>query len=125
MSYTILTIFLCYSLVPQPVTVELISDTPNPILSGTSLTLTCAVELSPVVDAPVTISTVWIGPDGSPLMYANYPTRLSFTHYISTAVLRNIDLADSGEYTCTINVGSEITMSANHSVIVGRYTLIQ
>lgn len=103
---------------------DFISDTPNPILSGKSLTLTCTVELSAVgvVDVPLSISTWLVGPDGSSLRYTSRPIRLSFTHYTSTAVLSYIDLADSGEYTCTINIGSEITMSANHSVIVGRYT---
>ena len=54
-------------IVPQPV-VRLVSDTPNPICSGSSPILTCAVELSPAVDVPVTVSTVWTGPDGSMLM---------------------------------------------------------
>ena len=113
-------------LVPQPVTVELISNKPNPVLSGTLLTLICAVELSPVhvVDVPVAIRTTWIGPDGSTLMYTNPPSRLSFTHYITTAVLKDINLADSGEYTCTTDIGNEITVSANTSVTVGRYVIV-
>lgn len=100
---------------------ELLSDKTNPVLSGTLLTLICAVELSPAVDVPVTISTVWTGSEGSTLMYTNPPIRLSFTHYISTAVLKDIGLADSGEYTCTVDIGNEITVLANYSVIVGRY----
>ena len=99
---------------------ELISNKSNPVLSGMLLTLTCAVELSPAVDVPVAIRTTWIGPDGSTLMYTNLPARLSFTHYITTAVLKGIDLADSGEYTCTTDIGNEITVSANTSVTVGR-----
>ena len=109
---------------PQPVTVELVSDSPNPVLSGKLLTLICAVELSPAVDVPVSISTVWTGPDESSLVYTNPPIRMSFTHYISTAVLKDIDLADSGEYACITDIGNEITMTANNSVIVGRYALI-
>ena len=100
---------------------ELISDKTNPVLSGTSLTLICAVELSPAVDVPVTISAVWTGVEGSTLMHTNPPIRLSFTHYISTAALKDIGLADSGEYTCTVDIGNEITVLANYSVIVGRY----
>ncbi len=79
------------------------------------------MELSPAVDVPVAISTTWTGPDESVLTYTNPPIRLSFTHYISTAVLKDINLSDSGEYTCTVNIGNEITMSANNSVTVGRY----
>ena len=48
--------------VPQPI-VSLISDTPNPILSGSFPTLTCTVEFDPEVDVPVIIKTVWTGPD--------------------------------------------------------------
>ena len=29
---------------------------------GSNVTLTCTVELSPVVDVPVTVNTVWTGP---------------------------------------------------------------
>ena len=110
--------------VPQPVTMEVISDIPNPILSGTLLTLTCAVELSSAVDVPVTISTVWTAPDGSALTYNNPPIRLLFTHYISIVVLKDIELADSGDYTCTVDIGDKITISARYSVIVGRYIYI-
>ena len=112
---------MLFFIVPQPVVVELISDKPNPILSGTLLTLTCAVELSPAVDVPVAISTVWTGPDGSTLRSTYPPKRLSTTHYTSMAVLSDIKLADSGEYTCTADIGNEITISAKESVVVGRY----
>ena len=42
---------------------SLVSDTPNPTLSGSSPTLTCPVEFDPEVDVPVIIKTVWTGPD--------------------------------------------------------------
>ena len=71
------------NIVPQPI-VRLVSDTPNPIRSGSSPILTCAVELSPAVDVPVTVSTVWTGPDGSILMSAAPSSVMkSFTHYTS------------------------------------------
>ena len=42
------------------------SDTPNPVrLIGSTVILTSIVyvELGPAVDVPVTLSTVWTGPD--------------------------------------------------------------
>ena len=57
------------------------SNTPNPILSGSSPTLTCIIELHPAVDIPVHITTAWTRPDGSKLTSAASPVMKSFTHY--------------------------------------------
>ena len=105
--------------VPQPV-VTLVSDTPNPIRSGSSPTLTCAVELSPAVDVPVTISTVWIGPDGSTLMSAAPPLMKSVTHYTSKAKLNYVESADSGNYTCMVSIGGKIRASVGKVVVIGK-----
>ena len=105
--------------VPQPI-VKLVSNTPNPILSGSSPTLTCAVELSPAVDVPVDISTVWTGPDGSTLMFAAPPVMKSFTHYTSKAKLNYVESADSGNYTCAVGIGEKIRASVGKIVVVGK-----
>ena len=104
--------------VPQPI-VHLVSDTPNPILSGTSPSLTCSVELSQSVDIPLTISTVWTGPDDTILSSATPPVTGSLTHYTNTVMLSFVESADSGEYTCTVNIGSEVSISARRSITVG------
>ena len=36
----------------------------SPIHASVNVTLICTVELSPAVDVPVTVSTVWTGPAG-------------------------------------------------------------
>ena len=105
--------------VPQPI-VRLVSDTPNPILSGSSPTLICAVELSPAVNVPLAISTVWTGPDGSTLSSGTPPVMKSLTHYISKAKLNYIESADSGNYTCTVSIGGKIRASVSKVVVVGK-----
>ena len=93
---------------------SLTSNLPNPILSGADVTLTCTVELSPAVDVPVTVNTVWTGPTTESL---NPSTTIqeSLTVYRSTLVLKSVESANSGQYTCSAKVGSgdEISASAN------------
>ena len=54
-----------------PTIVSIISDIPNPILSGSSPTLTCAVEFTPVLNGllPIPVYTVWTGPDGTTVIH--------------------------------------------------------
>ena len=106
--------------VPQPI-VRLVSDTTNPILSGSSPTLTCAVELDPAVDVPVAVSTEWTGPDGSTLASAFPPTMRSFTHYTSKAKLNYVESADSGAYTCTVSIDGKTVPTVERKVVVGMW----
>ena len=99
---------------------RLVSNTLNPILSGSSPTLTCIVELSPAVDVPVNITTVWTGPDGSILTSAAPPIMKSFTHYTSKAVLNYVESADSGNYTCTVNIGGKSRASLMKMIMIGK-----
>ena len=62
----ILVLVILLSSVPAPTSVMCKSDTPNPVrLTGSAVILTSIVyvELGPAVDVPVTLSTVWTGPD--------------------------------------------------------------
>ena len=99
--------------------VRLVSDTPNPIRSGSSPILTCVVELSPAVDVPVTVSTVWTGPDGSILMSAAPPVMKSFTHYTSEAKLNYVESTDSGNYNCTVSIEGKIRISMEKKIVIG------
>ena len=109
----------CVHTVPQPVT-RLVFDTPNPIHSGSSPILTCTVELSPAVDVPVNVTTVWTGPDGSTLTSATTPIMRSFTHYTSKAKLNYVEAADSGNYTCTVSIGGKIRASVGRKIVIGK-----
>ena len=102
-------------------TVSLHSDSPKltPILSESSFTLTCTVELNPSVDVPVTINTVWTGPDGTILTSATRPEKKSFTLYASVNTLHSVDSADSGNYTCTVSVEDGVEVSASTNITIG------
>ena len=75
---------------------------------GSTVTLTCTVELSPAVDVPVTVNTVWTGPDG--FMTTSTAQRMgSTTTYTSTAMVSSFGRDQSGNYTCTATVGPNLT----------------
>ena len=83
--------------VPAPSSVMLSSSIPNPIPPGSSVTLTCAVELSPAVDVPVTVNTVLTTPGG----FTNTSTAMgSSTNYAATYVINSFRRSNSGNYAC-------------------------
>ena len=105
--------------VPVP-NVKVVSSTPNPILSGSSPTLTCTIELHPAVDIPVHITTVWTGPDGSKLTSAASPVMKSFTHYTSKITLNYIKPENSGSYTCNVSIKNYKEISADKEIVIGK-----
>ena len=89
--------------VPAPTAVSVHSDSPSPILCGSSPTLTYTVEMKSTVRIPLAVSMEWTGPDGTTIG----PTRskmISFTLYSSLLTLDSVELADSGEYTRTVKL---------------------
>ena len=96
------------------------------IIAGSSPNLTCTVGLSPAVDVPVTVNTVWSGP----ALTTVTPTSLmkeNLTRYIATAM---VDAARNGSYTCqaTVSSSSQFTtgggsMSATTNITVGVYSV--
>ena len=77
------------------------SSIPNPIPPfGSDVTLTCAVELSPAVDAPVTINTVSITPEGSITSSTAQAVMGSSTNYASAFLISSFGRINSGLYTC-------------------------
>ena len=95
------------------------------IIAGSSPSLTCTVELqlSPSVDVPVTVETVWSGPASTTVTTTNL-TMESLTRYI---ILGMVDEARNGSYTCqaTVSSSSEFTtggmMSGSTTIAVGMY----
>ena len=77
------------------------------IIAGSSPNLTCTVELSPSVDVPVTVETVWSGPASTTVTTTNLMME-SLTRYI---ILGMVDEARNGSYTCqaTVSSSSEFT----------------
>ena len=94
--------------VPGPLSVIITNNKViNPIRPiESAVTLTCAVELTPLVDIPVAVNTVWTGPDG--FMTTNTAPHVmgSTTTYTSTAMVSSIGREQSGQYTCIAQVTS-------------------
>ena len=67
------------------------------------------MELSPAVDVPVTVNTVWTGPNG--FMTTNIAQSVMGinTTYTSTAMVNSFGRNQSGNYTCTATVSSLTT----------------
>ena len=96
----------CLDPVPVPTSVVITSDPVSPIRPvGSNVILTCTVELSPVVDVPVTVNTEWTGPDGVTLS-STTPVMESLTRYTSTVMVSSFGRDQSGNYTCTATVSS-------------------
>ena len=91
----------CYT-VPDP-TVMISSNPPNPIppFGSQDVTLTCAVELSPAVDVPVTVNTVWTDQDGHTTTRTAQPVMGSS---VTTFMISSFGRSDFGLYVCSATV---------------------
>ena len=74
---------------------------------GSTLTLICTVELSPVIDVPVTVNTEWTGPDGFITTTLHSVWEALHLHQYSHSQL--IGRYQSGDYTCTATVRPNLT----------------
>ena len=72
---------------------------------GSDVTLTCTVELSPLVDVPVIVTTVWMGPNGfRTTLRTSQPEMGSNTSYTSAVTVGTFGRMQSGQYTCAAQV---------------------
>ena len=101
---------------PSAVTV----NAPLGVIAGASVTLTCAVELSPAVDVPVTVNTEWTGPADVMFMPVNPvpAVMVNTTTYVSTV---SVGAARTGSYTCQATIASGGTTSRSTDITVGMY----
>lgn len=91
------------------------------VIVGSSLTLTCTVDLPPSVDIPVTVMVVW-----SDTVDSTTPVAMvNSTRYTSTAVF-NIDssAADNQTYTCMAFATSESPNLNNSEMATGDITIV-
>jgi hypothetical protein len=99
--------------------VKIISSVADPVLTGSSLHLTCIVEWMMPVPRSIDLQAEWSGPNGSSLMSdlaTDTPSR-----YTSEVELDSIDSTYDGEYTCTINIEKEMSISAKKTLTVGKH----
>ena len=102
------------------------SNVPNPIPPfGSSVTLTCAVELSPAVDVPVTVNTVLSTDERFSNTRTAQPVMGSLTSYAATFMISPFGRSDSGIYSCSATVSltsnayiSDSSTSTPHSIRV-------
>ena len=73
---------------------------------GSHVTVTCAVELSPMVNFPVTVVTEWTGPAGFTTTNTAQPVVGNSTLYTSMVTVSLFGRNQSGIYTCRATVGS-------------------
>ena len=75
---------------------------------GYAVSLACIVhmESSPVVDVPVTLNTVWTGPDGFTATNSSYPVETTHT---TTIVINSFKRNESGIYICMADFRSSST----------------
>jgi hypothetical protein len=105
--------------VPDPAVV--IMSTPvSPIRPvGSAVALICTVDLSPLVNVPLTVTTQISGPAGVAIIPpVTNSVMENTTRYTSTATVNSFGRNQSGEYTCIANVES----NSNFLVIGGGVT---
>ena len=114
----------------MPLSIIVTSNKSNPIRPvGSDVTLSCAVELSPLVDVPVTVYTVWTGPDDFMTHSDTIQSIVNATNYTSTTMISPFGSDQSGNYTCTVTISSTSTLlttssgSAVAEVTVGKHHL--
>ena len=94
-------LYLLFLSVPSPISVTVTSVPLSPIRPvGSAVTVTCVVELSSMVDIPVTVVTEWTGPAGFNIAQ---PVSVGYT---STALISPFGRNNSGIYTCRATVSS-------------------
>ena len=75
---------------------------------GSNVTLICTVELSPEVDVPVTMNTMWTGPDR--FMHHNIAQpdmRSNGIYMTSTVKIYSFNRNQSRNYNCTVTITSK------------------
>ena len=70
-------------------------------------TLTCAVELSPEVDVPVSVDIEWIGPDGST---ANGMSQVITESPFFNTVMASTFGKQTGVYKCIASISSSLVL---------------
>jgi hypothetical protein len=108
-----LSFLFCYA-VPAPTSVTLSSNIPNPIPPfGSDVTLTCAVELSPAVDVPVTVYTALTTNEGFMHASTAQPVMGSITNYATTFMISSFGRSNSGLYAC----GATVSLTSSSAYV--------
>ena len=74
---------------------------------------------------PLAVSMEWTGPDGTTIVPTTRPEMISFTLYSSSHTLDSVEFADSGDYSCTVEIENEPKVYAHTSITIGKFTKIK
>ena len=102
-----------------PVPIVTLSPVPlgSSVYTGTSISMSCAFTVPSVVDSPVMLNTLWIGPQGP--IYRTMPIiTQSMMVYNATLQINPSNTSDTGIYWCVGNISSNssyIVTSSNAS----------
>ena len=78
-----------------------------------------------MLNVPVPVNIVWIGPDQTTVISTTNSAMKSLTLYTSSFTLNSVESLDSGNYTCAVNtVGGRLdlntTVSARINIMIGK-----
>ena len=96
--------------------------TTDVVFIGSTVTLTCTVELSSVVDVPVAVTAQVSDPSGSPL--TTTPPSVSGSSYTFTTIIQIVSPVQSGAYTCTASLNSSSSLLASSQLQTGTTTIM-
>ena len=116
--YQLTSLHSMLSSVPAP-TAVIIAPPVDMIIAGSSPSLTCTVELSPVVDVPVIVNAEWTGPDMT-MVTSSSSVMESLTRY---TVMASVDAARNGSYTCRASIDSSSQFITGSGMTPGSTTI--
>ena len=76
------------------------------------------------MNVPLAVSTELTGPDGTVIAPSTRPEMISLTLYSSSYTLDSAELADSGEYMCTVKIENEPEMYASTNITTGKIEVL-
>ena len=102
--------------VPKPISVTITSDAMSAFRSiGSNITLTCTVELSTTMDIPVTVNTLWTGPDVLMTEHTLQQVGINPSTRIRTSVISSVQKSNCDYYICTAIISSSSLFLSNSS----------
>ena len=105
-----MTSFFFFYSVPPPVSVSITSNPPSPVNNMSTVTVTCAVELSSAIiesDIPLLMVDARLSRDGTMLSVTG--PAVTSTTFTFTRRFETFGRSDSGNYTCTATVRPQPT----------------
>ena len=102
---------LLFASVPPPQLTLTITSLSTTLYEGTPVNLTCTATIdTTIVNTPVTVSSIWIAPNGEQLTSSSSIDRITIVDMLQSAPYTSVlmfdpaDDMDTGDYQCNITV---------------------